>query len=301
VTDSESRLRRLGLMRIATGIIFLFRTTPLLAPFGIGFLEHTFPLFGWPAGFLRAPTGGLALPDGLVAALCIARTIAALAFTVGLFSRASGIAAGLLGYLVLSQDEFAYVQTLHLIFASTLLLGLTDCGSALAVRPERPRAPDSSLLLVQVWVASVYAWAGLAKLHADWLDGRVLAVFQEAGAIRGILADAVLRTPAEQTWAARAITAVEIGLGPALLLRHTRNVAVILAYALHLGIQIVARPDMFSMQMGVLLVSFTRINWHTWLPRTAMQSAIVRTSRLQSQAPETRTLPRHFARHTSFQ
>jgi hypothetical protein len=309
VSDNRALFRWLAAMRIGTGIIFLLRTTPLLAPFRIEFLQHTFPLFGWPDGSFRAPLWGLGLPDGLVVALCMARTLAALGFTLGLFSRVCGIAAGLLGYLVLAQDEFTYVQTLHLIFGSTCLLGLTDCGSMLALRPDRPRSPNSSLWLMQVWVVSVYAWAGLAKLHADWLDGRALGLFQQAGAIRGPLPDMLLSTPALRAWVARGIAGVEIGLGPALLLGRTRKTALVIAYGLHLGIQLAAHPDMFSLQMGVLLLSFLppvaaaslELNRRILLLRMAIPSTPARTSHLLFRAPEVRIHLRHCARHMSFQ
>jgi len=249
-------LRSLALARIAIGAILLARTTPLLAPLHLHFLGDTSPLLGWPDRGWHAPLFGIALPAALVAALCLIRTAASIALLLGVFSRPAGIAAGVTGYLVVAQDELAFVQTLHLLFGSAILLGLGDAGAAFALRPDRPRAPASSVWLLRIWVASVYAWAALAKLQPDWLDGRAFAFFQESHALRGPIADALLATSARRILLARGVAAIELLLGPALLFRRTRRIALPMAFAFHVGIELMSRPDFIGWTMAALLLCF---------------------------------------------
>jgi hypothetical protein len=254
--DDRPALRALALVRIAVGALLILRTTPLLAPLHLHFLRDVAPLLGWPDRGFHAPFPGLGLPAAVVAGLCVVRTAAALALLAGVWSRVAGVAAGLTGYLVLAQDEIGFVQTLHLLYGSALLVGLTDAGAALALVPDRPRAPRSGLWLLRLWVASVYAWAGLAKLHADWLDGRALGFFLESGALGGPLAGALLATPWRCALVARVVLAGELALGPALVHPRTRRFGLLAALAFHLGIELMARPDLLGWIMTSLLVAF---------------------------------------------
>jgi hypothetical protein len=249
-------LRALALVRIAVGALLILRTTPLLTPLHLHFLRGVAPLLGWPDRGFHAPVPGLGLPAAVVAVLCVLRTAAALALLAGVWSRVAGVVAGLTGYLVLAQDELGFVQTLHLLYGSALLVGLTDASAALALAPDRPRAPRSSLWLLRLWVASVYLWAGLAKLHADWLDGRALGFFVESGALGGPLAGALLATPWRRMLVARAVAAGELALGPALGHPRTRPFALPAAFAFHLGIELMARPDLLGWIMMSLLLAF---------------------------------------------
>jgi hypothetical protein len=254
--DDRSALRALALIRIAVGVLLILRTTPLLAPLHLHFLRGVAPLLGWPDRGFHAPVPGLGLPVAVIAGLCLVRTAAAVALVVGVGSRVAGVAAGVTGYLVLAQDEIGFVQTLHLLYGSALLVGLTDAGAVLALVPDQPRAPRSSLWLLRLWVASVYLWAGLAKLHADWLDGRALGFFLESGALGGPLAGALLSTPWRHALVARAVAVGELALGPALAHPRTRRFALPAAFAFHFGIELMARPDLLGWIMMSLLVAF---------------------------------------------
>jgi uncharacterized membrane protein YphA (DoxX/SURF4 family) len=267
VGAERADLRPLALCRIAIGALLLLRTTPLLAPLHLHFLRGVSPLFGWPDHGFHAPLPGLALPAPAIAALCVIRTIAAIALMLGVGSRPAGVIAGAAGYLVLAQDELAFVQTLHLLYGSAILIGLTDAGAALAIRPDRPRAPASSLWLIRIWIASIYFWAGIAKLRADWLDGRAFAFFLEIRALRGPIAEALLATPRARASLACAIAAMEILLGPALIHPRTRRLALALALSFHLGVELMSRPDLIGWTMASLLLVFA-----PW-PRIGAQGA----------------------------
>src|SRR5258706_10170175 len=116
-----SEVRALAWSRVVLGTLFLVRTTPLLAPLHLKELRGTSPLLGWPDDrWHGSPT--LELPEGAVAALCVARTAAAIAFLLGVEARAAGLVAGVAGYLVLLQQPFAFMATLHLLYQGTILL-----------------------------------------------------------------------------------------------------------------------------------------------------------------------------------
>lgn len=95
--------RLLGFSRIALGLIFVVRTTPLadLLPTP---LAHTFGrLLGWPDGGWPMAWGDLVLADSVRKVACVLRTIAAVLFLLGVRARFTGTIAGVLGLVALSQ------------------------------------------------------------------------------------------------------------------------------------------------------------------------------------------------------
>jgi hypothetical protein len=113
--------------------------------------------------------------------------------------------------------------------------------------------------MLRAFVASVYAWAALAKLRGDWLDGRTLALFHEEHKLKGPLADLVLATPARCAVTGPAVALGELALGPLLLFRRTRTVGLALAVGLHLGIEWMGHPDVIGWVMLSLLVVFVEV------------------------------------------
>lgn len=250
----NSEARSLAWSRIALGALFLFRTTPLLAPLRLPFTLATYPLLGWPsAGWHGRPVLG-ALPAWLVAPACIVRTVAALCFLIGYRTTLFGLVAGVSGYVVLSQYPFALNATLHLLFQGTLLLALTDAGAELAVRPEPPRSPHSGTWLLRVFVSSIYFWAAFVKLRPDWLDGRTLGLFHESGIISGPFADFALRDAWRRALLARVIVTTELSLPILLCWSKTLRWAPLLALTLHAAIELAARPDLLGWEMAALLL-----------------------------------------------
>jgi len=250
-------LRALASARIALGALFLIRTTPILAPLHLRELRGTLPLLGWPDGLWHgSPTLPLPAPAFLVPALCIVRTAAALAFTLGVRVRVAGVIAGVAGYLVLLQQPFAFIMTLHLLFQATILLALTECANTMALRPRPARDPGSGLTMIRLFVASVYLWAGIGKLSADWLDGHKLEVLAQQRWLSGRLADLLLATPDRRAAVAWAVVMGELALGPMLLWPRTRRAGLVAALAFHAGLQLMARPDLLGFEMAALLICF---------------------------------------------
>jgi Vitamin K-dependent gamma-carboxylase len=254
---TASRLGDLGIVRVLFGAIVLCRTTPLLAPFHIAFLGPAYPLLGWPAATWHVPMAGVpALPTGIVAALCVARTLAVVLFTVGVRAREAGIAGGLLAWAVLSQDAGAYINTFHLLFLGLIVLGVSGAGSTWAWRPEPEVDRSSGLALTRALVVSVYAWSGFAKLNGSWLRGEVLERLHAGEMVRGPIADKLLTSTAACEAAAWVVVATELALGPLLLWPRTRRAGWLVALAFHATLEITVHPDVFGLAMAVLLLAF---------------------------------------------
>jgi hypothetical protein len=199
---------------------------------------------------------GLGLPSSVVAALCIARTVAVLLFTLGIHARAFGAAGGLIGWIVLAQDATGYINTFNLLLLGLVVLGASGTGSAWALRAEPEIDPRSGLALTRAFVVSVYAWSGIAKHNSSWLHGEVLQQLRTSGVVRGGLSDALLSSATRCTAAAWSIAATELAIGPLLLWRRTRRPAVVAALAFHAVLQVTVHPDFFGFAMAALLLAF---------------------------------------------
>ena len=257
LTDEEAA-RPLAWSRIALGTLFLLRTTPVLVPLRLDFTADAYPLLGWPSSAWHgAALWGLGAPPVVIAVACVARTAAALCFTLGYRTAWAGVIAGLSGYFVLFQQPFGFNATLHLLLQGVMLVGLTDAGAALAVRAVPARNPASGKLLIRAFLASIYFWAAVVKLRADWLDGRTLALFHENGALSGAVADLLLSTESLRSLIACSIVATELSLPVLFFMPRTRRWAPFVALSLHGCIEVVAAPDLIGWAMAALLLSTT--------------------------------------------
>lgn len=146
---------------------------------------------------------------------------------------AAGVAAGvracapafgaLFAYTVL-LDQTHYNNHYYLIVLLSGLLALVGPGGA---------APRWKLLLVQAQLVLMYTFAGVAKLNLDWLAGEPLRHWLAARAA-GSLVEPLLRLhwlPVAICWAGAAF---DLTIGPLLLWRRTRTVALAAAAAFHL-------------------------------------------------------------------
>ena len=255
--NGDRALRPLGLARAAFGLVFLLRTTPILAPVDPVFLRGTSGWLGWPDGGWHVPALGVALPATIVASLVVIRTLAALGMMIGFHTRICGIVAGIAGYLVLAQDAFGYFHHLHLLYLGALLFAASDADAAVAVRLVPARAPESSLWLLRTFVASIYLWAAAGKLASQWGTGAALAAFRDSGALDVSLVGGLLATAQRCAAVEIAVVATEVALGLALLWPRARRYAWIGALALHAGFEVVGRVDTIGWQMAALLLVFT--------------------------------------------
>lgn len=239
---------KLAVIRIAVGLLFLLRTTPLAR---LLFSWAQFPFLGWPEDGWKAAAIGPTLPAWICIVLCLARTATAIAFTIGWRARGAGIATAVTGYVLLVNDAMAYTNTLHLIHLAVLVVALADSGSALAIRPVAPVSPVSGLWLVRALPISVYVFSALAKMNAQWLDGKTLASLVERGEVAApsfVLAHA--------KFASIAMAMFELGLPVLLLVPRLRRSALWIAASFHLALQLSVHPDVFGSMMIVLLIAF---------------------------------------------
>ncbi len=209
----DRELRPLGLARAAFGLVFLLRTTPVLAAFDPAFLRGNPGWLGWPVGGWHV---GLALDPALAKLLVVARTLAAVALMLGVRTRIAGLIAGISGYLLLAQDAFGYFHHLHLLYLGAILFALVDADSAIALRVTPARSPASSLLLMRAFTASIYIWAAIGKLASEWGTGRALALFRASGALH---VPAALASPVVEI----AVIATELSLGCLAVVTHATS------------------------------------------------------------------------------
>jgi hypothetical protein len=253
-----SQMTSPGAVRIALGIVLLVRTTPLANLLPVPLAHVRGPLFGWPEPGFALAWGGLVLPDRVRIALCVVRTLAAIAFLAGVRARTAGVIAGACGFVALSQDPLGFVFTLYVLFAATIVVALTDATSHLALVPDRPGdASDarSSARLVGLFVASMYAWSALAKMQCEWLSGRTLLALAEDGLLGAPFAKLLLDHAAIRAPAAVLVFLIELALPVLLVTRRTAAYAIVVALGLHATFEAATHPDVMGWVMAVLLLS----------------------------------------------
>jgi hypothetical protein len=165
----------------------------------------------------------------LVLALCIA---------AGFCYRAAA-ALFCLGFsYVFLLDQAKYLNHWYLICLLSFLLILVPAHHALSVdarlRPglRSEQAPAWALWLVRAQMGFTYFFGGIAKLNADWLQGRPMHMWLP-GSIRLPLLEPVLAHPASALLVSWAGLLFDLLIVPALLWRRTRRLAFAAVLAFH--------------------------------------------------------------------
>jgi len=236
--------------RVATAAIFLIRTTPLanLLPTPLAHVRG--PLLGWPEPGWNGAWWNLELPASIQMFACIVRTIAAVAFFTGFRTRVSGVMAGLLGLVALSQNPFGFIFTLYTLFTGTVAIALSD----------EPLIKRSPLRLVHALVISIYAWSAIAKLTGAWLSGDTLRALAEDDLISPWLSAQLSSHAALLTVSSYSVVAAELVIPVALSFRKTRGLALLGAVLFHLVLELAMHPDVMSGVIGALLLSFVGVD-----------------------------------------
>ena len=243
-TTSTARAgRAIRATRIALGVVFVVRTTPLVNVLPIPLARVHGPLYGWPADGWPFAWADAVLPAWTQGALAIVRTLAALLFVAGVRARVAGVVAGACGVVALSQDPFGFIFTLYTLFMGTIVVALAE-GAREGTR------------LLRAFVASIYAWSALAKLHTEWLSGETLRALAEDHLVsplaRATLA-AYAWAPAAAAWS---VIFAELALPVALLVPRTRRAAFVAALLFHAVLELAAHPDVMGAVMASLLLCF---------------------------------------------
>lgn len=238
----------LGAVRAFVGIVGLWQTLRFVAHGWVEtqWLEPAFH-FTW-AGFDWVRP----LPGGGMYALLAVQGLAALALALGWRTRLAAAVFALAftyGDLV---DKALYLNHHYLLSLLALLFVFLPVGAALSLdarrRGDRP-VPRAAYVLLRAQVATVYVFAGLAKLHPDWLlAGEPLRIWLQAHHDLPLVGP-LLDTPGAALFMGWAGMLHDLFIVPLLLWRRTRAVALVAVVAFHLTIWALFPVGVFSFVM----------------------------------------------------
>lgn len=217
--------------------------------------------------------------------------LAALGVTVGYRTRISAGAFWLLFTYAELIDKATYLNHYYLVSLLALLLALLPSGAAVSLDARRRggevTVPLGAYVLLRAQVAIVYAFAGLAKLGADWLfRGEPLHTWLQAHAHLPLVGP-LLAAPAAALAMSWAGALYDLSIVGFLLWRRTRALAFAAAVAFHLGIWLLFPVGMFSWVMLACTTLFFAPDWpRRWLrgPQPPIASTITSPRRLPSLA-----------------
>jgi hypothetical protein len=257
VVDSVGSLRAIELLRIAAGPITLVHLWPFFvdAANDVVYSDRFYqPDASWyPEAFA-----------GLYMVLLWSVIPASVALSLGLATRlAAAYTAGFVGYnLFLSSTHFWHNRMfLLVILIGTAVLPLGRVWSIDAlIRARRGRPALSSdgmlwpVMLMRIEVVAVYLTSGISKLvDEDWWGGTVTrlrvvqwrAVAADNGVPEWVLD--LMTTSGFHSYFAKAAVLAELIIGIGLLMHRTRVGVAWFAVVFHVGIEIVASVQVFSL------------------------------------------------------
>lgn len=257
-------MRALALLRVLAGPIALLHLWPFLADTLDGRIYRD--AFYEPyASWYPEP------PRSLYVALLWVGAIAAVAMSMGLFTRAATLATfGIVTYNVFLSTTHFHNNRAYLMIVLAAL-AVAPCGRDIALDqwlrkrrglpPLDPSAPGWPLWLLRFEASAVYGASGLSKLlDPDWFGGTV--TWHRVIRSRDHLAASplpdwaitVLSERALHTYVAKAIVLTELFIGLALWFRRTRYAAVWIAVCFHVAIEVSAQVQVFSVLAIAALV-----------------------------------------------
>lgn len=288
VFDQPASVRSVAIVRIVLGPSVIWHLRPFLADAldGTTYLD-VFQQKWWP----WVPNA----PAGLYVALLWIGVAAAVLMTVGLWSRtATWVTLAVVAYnFFLSETHFRHNRAFLIILLAGV--ALCDNGRVLSLDARRRPPPDDRALLWPVWLlrfeaAAIYFASGFSKLiDPDWVGGRVMhdRTLRYQGEARDVLGEA-LGDPILEVLTARAFqwvlspvaVATELFIAFGIWFRRTRLAAVWVAVAFHVGIEVSAQVEVFSViAIGALAIwatpstrdriLITPSGWVRWFDWTA--------------------------------
>lgn len=213
-------------------------------------------------------------PDGMHVLFGVMGFLGA-SVTVGLFGRLAVALYGMAFTYTFLLERANYMNHFYLMNLLCGLLAVMPSQAALSVdawlRPgiRRATVPAWMLWLLRFQFGVVYFYAGLAKLHPDWLSGQVMGMML---ATKDHL-PAVVELSGERWFTVSlsyASLVFDLSVTPLLLWRRTRLYAVAAAIAFHLCNAVLFTIDVFPwMMIGGTVVLFAP----DWLPRLRTATA----------------------------
>ena len=263
VFDEPASVRGVAIVRIVLGPSVIWHLRPFLADAlnGVTYLD-VFQQKWWP----WVPNA----PAELYVALLWIGVAAAVLMTVGLWSRAATwVTLAVVAYnFFLSETHFRHNRAFLIILLAGV--ALCDNGRVLSLDARRRRPLDDRALVWPVWLlrfeaAAIYFASGFSKLiDPDWVGGRVMhdRTLRYQDEAREVLGD-TLGDPILEVLTARAFqwvlspvaVATELFIAFGLWFRRTRLAAVWVAVAFHVGIEVSAQVEVFSViAIGALAI-----------------------------------------------
>lgn len=145
-----------------------------------------FMLYGWVEQFFFKPTFFFKYwgfdwvsrpPEPILYGMFVAMTVAGVMVAAGMFTRVALLGGVALFTYIELIDVTNYLNHYYLVTLLGLLLSVMPVGRAYSVDAWRRASmarrvvPAWMVWLVRLQVATVYFWAGMAKLGPDWLNG----------------------------------------------------------------------------------------------------------------------------------
>ena len=289
VFDEPASVRAAAVMRIVLGPSVIWHLRPFLADALGGITYHDVFQQQWWPWYPNAPAG-------LYVALLWIGVAAAVLMTAGRWSRtATWVAFVVVAYnFFLSETHFRHNRAFLLILLAGV--ALCDNGRVLSLDARRRQPPDDKALVWPVWLlrfeaAAIYFASGFSKLiDPDWVGGRVLhdRTLRYQNDVRDTLGDTlahpvleVVTAPAFQWVLSPVAVATELFIATGLWFRRTRLAAVWVAVAFHVGIEVSAQVEVFSViaigALAIWAVPSTRdrtlvtpsrwVGWLDWMAR----------------------------------
>ncbi len=160
--------------------------------------------------------------------------VAALAFALGYRTRWAGSLA-LIGFGWLEAIEATtYLNHYWLLFSLVLLLTIVPSATVGALRPQKEAVTSAHLWALRAQVLIVYFFAGLAKLHGDWLEGLPLRFWLPSRSSLPLVGP-LLEQPEVAVVASWVGLIHDLAIGPLLLWRRSRPWALAALVAFHLA------------------------------------------------------------------
>jgi hypothetical protein len=249
-------MRAMALLRILIGPVVMMHLRPFIERSRDGRIYRD--VFHWPYADWYPE-----LPRSIYVALLWLAASAAVAMTIGLFTRIATVSV----FTIVAYNLFLSTTHLHnnraYLLSVLAALAVTPCGRELSVdawwrRRRGAVAPPATspawpLWLLRFVAATVYGASGFSKLvDPDWFGGSVtwhrLVLVRdrlEASVLPAWAID-ILTDRSFHTAAAKVIVATELFIAIGLWWRRTRYAAVWIAICFHVAIQFSARVEVFS-------------------------------------------------------
>jgi hypothetical protein len=261
--DERRESYLLGLARIAFALIYAHHASKLLrAALDNGYFGDSFHISFLPEAWVPSRSVYLAL--------LVAQMLAALLAALGKFARPLLLFAASVGLYLFCCNRLDYHNNRYVLHLMVFLLSFTPCDrSFLPFGPklsaEQRVAPIWAQRLAQIQISLVYlASAGSKLFDDDWRGGQVLLLryrnivrwWIEQGHPLPARVVAALGSPVFADVTSKAAISTELFVALGLWFGPTRGFALWLGVMLHLGIELGAAVEVFSILMWASYLLF---------------------------------------------